>query len=48
MDFFFHSDMQKDTVIHAIYTVALDTTRTNKVVAVPGIQDVVINGQSCV
>ena len=46
MDFFFHSDMQKDTVIHAIYTVALDTTRTNKVVAVPGIQDVVINGQS--
>ena len=46
MDFFFHTDMQKDTVINAIYTVALDPTRTNKVVAVKGIQDVVINGES--
>ena len=46
MDFFFHTDMQKDTVVHAIYTVALDTTRTNKVVAVPNIQDVLVNGQS--
>ena len=46
MDYFFHTDMQKDTVINAIYTVALDPTRTNKVVAVKGIQDVVINGES--
>ncbi len=46
MDYFFHTDMQKDTVIHNLYTVALDTTRTNKVVAVKGIQDVVINGES--
>ena len=46
MDFFFHTDMQKDTVINAVYTVALDPTRTNKVVAIKGIQDVVINGQS--
>ena len=46
MDFFFHTDMQKDTVINAVYTVALDPTRTNKVVAVKGIQDVVINGES--
>ena len=46
MDFFFHTDMQKDTVINSIYTVALDPTRTNKVVAVKGIQDVVINGES--
>lgn len=46
MDWFFHTDMQKDTVINALYTVALDTTRSNKVVAVPNIQDVVINGES--
>ena len=46
MDYFFHTDMQKDTVINSIYTVALDPTRTNKVVAVKGIQDVVINGES--
>lgn len=46
MDFFFHTDMQKDTVINAIYTVALDATRSNKVVAVKGIEDVVINGES--
>ena len=46
MDFFFHTDMQKDTVINAVYTVALDPTRTNKVVAIKGIQDVVINGDS--
>ena len=46
MDLFFHTDMQKDTVVHAIYTVALDATRTNKVVAVKGIGDVLINGES--
>ena len=46
MDFFFHTDMQKDTVIHNLYTVALDATRSNKVVAVKGIEDVVINGES--
>ena len=45
MDYFFHTDMQKDTVVNAIYTVALDPTRTNRVVAVKGIQDVVINGE---
>ena len=46
MDYFFHTDMQKDTIIHNLYTVALDATRTNKVVAVKGIEDVVINGES--
>lgn len=46
MDWFFHTDMQKDTIIHAIYTVALDTTNTNKVIAIPGIQDVAVNGRS--
>ena len=33
-------------MVNALYTVALDPTRTNKVVAVKGIQDVVINGES--
>ena len=46
MDYFFHTDMQKDTVVNAIYTVARDPTRTNRVVAVKGIQDVAINGES--
>ncbi len=46
MDFFFHMDMQKDTVINTIYTVSLDPTLSNKVVAVRGIEDVVINGES--
>ena len=46
MDYFLGSDMQKDTIVHAVNTVMLDTTRTNKVVSIPNIQDVVINGQS--
>ena len=46
MDFFFHTDMQKDTVINAIYTVTLDPTLSNKVVAIKGIQDVAVNGES--
>ena len=46
MDFFFHTDMQRDTVVNAIYSASLDPTRSNKVVAVKGIQDVIINGQS--
>ena len=46
MDVFFHTDMQKDTIIHNIYTVALDPTRSNKVVAVKGITDVAVNGES--
>ena len=46
MDFFFHTDMQKDTVINAIYTVTLDPTLSNKVLAIKGIQDVAVNGES--
>ena len=46
MDLFFHTDMQKDTVIHNIYTVLLDATRSNKVVAVKEIQDAAVNGES--
>lgn len=46
MDYFFGFDMQKDTVVHSIHSVLLDPTRTNTVVTIPNIQDVVINGQS--
>ena len=43
---FFHTDMQKDTVIHAIYSVALDPTRSNRTVGITGITDAAVNGQS--
>ena len=46
MDLVFHSDMQKDTIVNAIYTVALDPTMTNTVVGVTGITDVAVNGES--
>ena len=46
MDMFFGTDMQKDTIIHAIHTVTLDPTLSNKVVTIPDIQDVIINGES--
>ena len=46
MDWWFGADMQKDTVIHALHSVTLDPTRSNRVVAVKGIYDVVINGES--
>ena len=46
MDQFFHTDMQKDTVIHAIYSVVLDPTRQNKAVGITGITDVAVNGKS--
>ena len=35
-------DMQKDTVLHAIRTVELDPTRSNKVVAIKDIADVIV------
>ena len=38
--------MQKDTIIHEIYSVALDPTMTNQVVGIRGIEDVLINGSS--
>jgi len=46
MDFFLGTDMQKDTIVHAIHTVTLDPTLSNKVVTIPDIQDVIINGES--
>jgi len=45
MDCFFHTDMQKDTVIHSIHTVTLDASRSNKVVSVEQIAQVQANGQ---
>ena len=41
-DCFLGLDMQKDTVIHALRTVELDPTRSNRVVAVKDIADVII------
>lgn len=44
MDCIFHTDMQKDTVIHALHSVALDPTATNTVVTLDGVQSVMVNG----
>lgn len=41
-DTFLGFDMQKDTVIHTIHTVELDPTRSNKVVALKDITDVIL------
>lgn len=46
MDYFLHFDMQKDTVIQNLYTVTLDESLTNTVIAIEGIHDVAVNGQS--
>ena len=46
MDYLFHMDMQKDTVVHAIHSVTLDPTRTNQVVTISGITDTAVNGES--
>ena len=46
MDRMLHMDMQKDTVITAFYSTALDPTLKNIAVPVTGIRDVVVNGQS--
>jgi len=45
MDQVFHTDMQKDFVVNNIYTVALDATHTNRVIAIPHITSVTINGE---
>jgi RimJ/RimL family protein N-acetyltransferase len=46
LDRFLHFDCQKDTVIHAIYSVALNPSHANKVVSVTGITDAAVNGES--
>jgi hypothetical protein len=45
-DCFLHTDMQKDTVVNAIYSVSLNPTGANKPIAISGIEDVVVNGTS--
>jgi len=45
MDMVFHTDMQKDMIVHGIYSVTLDPTNTNTVVSIPGIREVTVNGQ---
>lgn len=46
MDVFFGMDMQKDTIVHTINSVMLDPTRTQTIVRITDIQDVVVNGQT--
>ncbi len=46
VDYFFHKDMQKDTIIHAFSSVTLDPTQSNIPIRVEGITDVAINGES--
>ena len=45
MDMFFGKDMQKDTIIHTIRSVALDPTHSNKVVTINNIGTVTVNGE---
>ena len=45
-DYFLGFDTQKDTIIHMIRSVELDPTKSNTVIAIKDISDVVINGQS--
>lgn len=45
MDTIFHLDMQKDTIIHSISSVALDPTNSNTPIIINGIQDVIVNGK---
>ncbi len=44
MDSIFHTDMQKDTVIHALHSMSLNTTTDNTVVTLEGVQSVTVNG----
>lgn len=46
MDTFAGLDMQKDTIIHSITSVTLDSTKSNIPITIEGIKDVIINGNS--
>lgn len=46
MDTFFHTDMQKDTVVQNVYSVMLNYGASNRVVAVERIRDVTVNGRN--
>ena len=45
MDMVFGLDMQKDTIIHTIRSVALDPTHSQKIVTIHNISSVVVNGE---
>ena len=45
MDMVFGLDMQKDTIIHTIRSVALDPTHSQKIIVIPNISSVTINGE---
>ncbi|MGI6109624.1 MAG: hypothetical protein ACOYB8_07275 [Eubacteriaceae bacterium] len=45
MDLMFHTDMQKDTILHTISSVMLNPAGQNKAVMLSGITDVKVNGQ---
>lgn len=46
MDTFCGLDMQKDTIVHHITSVALDPTQSNIPITIEGIKNVSVNGQS--
>lgn len=46
MDNLFQFDMQKDTIIHTINSVALDPSQSNTPITISNIKDVIINGKS--
>ena len=46
MDYLFHMDMQKDTIIHSFASVTLDQTNNNIPILVDNITDVAVNGES--
>lgn len=45
MDQAFGLDMQKDTIVHTISSVALDPSKSNRPVTISGITDTVVNGR---
>lgn len=46
MDHLFMTDMQKDTVVHAIHSVALDPAKGQHVKAITGITQTIVNGKA--
>ena len=44
-DMIFHTDMQKDTYVADLYTVSLDAAKTNTVIPVENIREVVLRGE---
>ncbi|NCB03246.1 MAG: hypothetical protein EOM67_13995, partial [Spirochaetia bacterium] len=45
MDLVFAMDMQKDTVVHTIRSVMLDPTKSQKIITIANINEVIVNGE---